>query len=60
MTRNALEQWKPVALAIPTADHTLRQPVFVMIGKAHDLAALAVRCWKTRYSPEGAASWPGG
>lgn len=59
MTQNALEQWKPVALALSTADYTLRQPVFVMIGEAHDLAALAVRYWKTRYSPEQTIMEPG-
>jgi hypothetical protein len=59
MTQNALEQWKPVALALPTADYTLRQPVFVMIGEAHDLAALAVRYWKTKHAPDQTILEPG-
>jgi hypothetical protein len=59
MTQNALESWKASALALPAADFTLRQPVYVLIGEAHDLAALAQQRWKARYSREQTLLEPG-
>lgn len=59
MTRTALETWKDTALALPPRDFVLRQPAYVLIGEAHDLAPLCKKHWKTRYSKEQEVLEPG-
>jgi hypothetical protein len=59
MSQNALEQWKASALALPATDFTPRLPIYVLIGEAHDLATLAEKRWKARYSKDNTLLEPG-
>lgn len=49
MSEKNTPSWEAEARALPARDFTPRQPLHVLIGEAHDLAALSKKHWKARY-----------
>jgi hypothetical protein len=50
MNKDALAIWTTTAHALPASDDRPRQPIYVLTGEAYDLAALAKKYWKSRYT----------
>jgi len=58
-TRSSFDIWREQALALPAGDYKLKQPLFVLVGESHDLAAQTRKHWKTRYNGKKEILAPG-
>jgi ElaB/YqjD/DUF883 family membrane-anchored ribosome-binding protein len=50
MNKDALATWTTAAQELPSSDERPKQPIYVMIGEAYDLASLAKKYWKSSYT----------